>query len=513
LETAGTSTAAAQLRAKKKKVGQSARENSASGSIIFMGRLRESHSSGPDATTIPSGSPAGRRFKVTLLQEGLGNFEDAYYYTAECIESAVPIFEGKKLFVDHPDAIEEEVRPERSIRDVGGYFENLTAERDSDGRMCLVGDLVTLDSPDIEPIRARMVEAVKYAIAHPGQELIGLSINAGGDFDKVGLEQFMRETAIPEVCKAKLQEAIQRGVQVIRPVRRMTFANSCDLVTEAGAGGRISEILEHQRGTMSTKAKGKQVTDEKDKNKPAALKESEGEAKSKAKEGEGGDSGHADADDDEELIKSLMKKHLGDGFTEDDHAMAKEAYENAMEACEGDHAEAEKMAGYSMKMARHMKQKEGKKAVNGGAAPDENDIPAKGPAEPSVPHKDQVSEADETPKGVKESAKGGSADLTREVARLAGENAKLTKKIEELELTSFIETTLKESKLPFSATKKFRECIKEKKTKKEVSDAFAVFKEAFQSAGESDGMGLIIGGEKATGGSGAGLSFEDCTND
>ena len=80
------------------------------------------------------------KFRVILLKEGMGNSRDAYYYSRDAIISAVTVFEGRKIYSDHPSLAEEETRPERSVRDILGYFESVGAEEQPDGCMALVGD-------------------------------------------------------------------------------------------------------------------------------------------------------------------------------------------------------------------------------------------------------------------------------------------------------------------------------------------------------------------------------------
>lgn len=494
----------------KKKVTESA-------SMHFNGKLKES-------LTDPSmGDQAvGKRFRVVLIQEGMGNLSDCFYYTASAITSCIPLFEGKKLFVDHADKIEEEIHPERSVKDVAGYFENISTEVGPDGRTQLVGDAVLLDSPDVLPIRARMMESIQYSKNHPDDDLVGLSINAGGDFDQTGLEQFLKDEKIPESCKPKLMEALNRGITEIFPVRQMTFANSCDLVTQAGAGGRITQVLEREKG-KSMKKEGK-AREEESKEDEAKSKEdgSANPAADNKVDGDGSDSSDGsdadgdDSDKDAELIQAMMKKYLGDGFTEEDHAMAKQMHQAALEACEGNEDEAQKMAGYNMKMARHvqakmkqeeaMKQDEGMKqeeaTKDGGSAPDVNQTPAPGPSPSKVPSKDQVGMQ-------KQSAHGSSKAYIQVVA----ENAKLKAEFEALQVEQFIEASLKESKLPMAATKKFRECIKGTKSKKEVTEKLTVFREAYTAGSESDGMGFILSAEHPSAGSSGGVSFEDCKID
>jgi len=511
-------------------VGQAKQARKSPTSLKFLGRLRET------ATTTTGGIPAqpGRRFRAVLLQEGLGNLTDCYYYTKEAIASCPELFEGKKFFIDHPDALEEKTRPERSVRDVAGWFENCSVEIEPDGRSQLVADLVLSESPDVDPFRIRMLESLEYTKNHPDQDFVALSINAGGDFDTMALEQFIKLNEVPESCLPKLQEAMDQAISMIRPVSVMTSATSCDLVTEAGAGGKIAQLLERERGTMATKVKESKEKEKESKEKKEGKKEShkeDGAGAPPAKDG-GADGEHADADQDEELIQSMMKKYLGDGFTEDDHKLAHEAYQHAMEACEGDHDEAMKMAGYNLKMAKHIQAKQAKgnaqppnpEGVKGDApAPGQeaqpmeadddgggvagNKSPKSGPAAASMPADQQESEKKE---GHKESAKG-----SMDMVKLVAENARLRAELDEIKLGNHIDKTLMESGLPRAATKKFREsCLKGIKTQKAFDETFATFREAWTAgAGEGDGFGFVIGAEKSGGQSAGGLDFSDCKSE
>lgn len=176
------------------------------------------------------------RFKCILLQEGLGNLRDAYYYSKEALESAISVFTGSKIYADHPSAIEEESRPERSVRDVLGHFENIQVE-EIDGRAALTGEVCILGDKPFEWARGLMRHAIEHAKKFPEKAFIGLSINAAGDADEVSIEDAIARA--PESAKPKLIEAKETGVTSVRIVSNIKNAVSCDLVTEAGAGGAI----------------------------------------------------------------------------------------------------------------------------------------------------------------------------------------------------------------------------------------------------------------------------------
>lgn len=191
------------------------------------------------------------RFRCVLIQEGLGNFKDAYYYSRDALLAAVPVFEGKKIYADHPSSAEEQVRPERSVRDVLGHFENISLNETDDGKAQLVGDVVLLGDKQYEWARGLFRHAVEYSKNFPDKDFVGLSINASGDAEERGLEEVMESA--PTSAKVKLAAAKDQGIKRVRYVSTITEAVSCDLVTEAGAGGRILSMIESER-----KSNGKQ---------------------------------------------------------------------------------------------------------------------------------------------------------------------------------------------------------------------------------------------------------------
>lgn len=180
-------------------------------------------------------------FRVVLLEEGLGNLNDVYYYTREALESAAPVFDGLKIFADHPSLEEEEIRPERSTRDILGHYENVSVQDGDEGRAWLCGDLSIMPSVDCEWARDLMIRAVENAKKFPDKPFIGLSINAGGEATKTPIDDVIK--IAPDGAKEKLNEAKDNGIDLVKVVNAITRGTSCDLVTEAGAGGKILNII------------------------------------------------------------------------------------------------------------------------------------------------------------------------------------------------------------------------------------------------------------------------------
>lgn len=211
--------------------GQKKRESALK---ILSSRFRE-------AIAVKNGIP--NRFRVVLIEEGMGNSNDAYYYTRQALESAVEVFNGAKVYVDHPTAEEEEIRPERSTRDAVGHYENLSVETAPEGGQAwLCADLDILPVKATELQRAQMVRAIQNAAKFPGKDFIGLSINASGPSEETPIENVI--ATAPEGAKQKLVDAqASDGIETVKVVSKINRAVSCDLVTEAGAGGKILNII------------------------------------------------------------------------------------------------------------------------------------------------------------------------------------------------------------------------------------------------------------------------------
>lgn len=477
-----------------------------------------------EAEANPSADPQDpTRFRVTLIQEGLGNFGSCYFYTKECLQLAATqgIFEGKKAFSNHPTETEEVDRPERDVRDVFGHYENV-AYQESAGRGCLMADLVTISDPAFDRERAYLEHSVEYSQKYPNQDFMGLSINANGDATEVPIDQFIQQNVLSDSVKAKLAEAQAMGITIIRPVARLTSAESVDLVTEAGAGGSIDQMLEQENPMKkfhkfleSKEKESKKDESEKKEADPAAAappaegaKEDAGDGDPKDGEDPDGD-GDDDADQDRELLKSFLAKYLGDGHDEETYEMAKEAIGAAKELYE-DENEAMKCAGHSMQMAKHMAgKKEGAPApAPGGENPAPKPPKAPAPAAGQPPAQKQAGDPSNlSPESKKESDR---------IVKLTAENASLKEKIRKMELTGVegtLDRMLRESGLPMSATKKFREAIGEPKNEDEIKKSLKIFKEAYGSGGEADplsGFGIPEKHNLREAGSKGGLDLSDC---
>lgn len=158
----------------------------------------------------------GSAWDVLLIKAGLSG--NRRYYPASMLESAVPLFEGARAYADHPSKDEMRNRPERSIRDVVGWFESVTWDTNEQG---IRGTFRVLESADW--LRATL----KSAWDAGKRDLLGFSINAMGT-----------ASSRPRADGSTLIEAIEKVV-------------STDVVTTPGAGGRLLGVLESERSSES----------------------------------------------------------------------------------------------------------------------------------------------------------------------------------------------------------------------------------------------------------------------
>ncbi|OPZ24627.1 MAG: hypothetical protein BWZ03_00102 [bacterium ADurb.BinA186] len=299
--------------------------------------------------------------------------------------------------------------------------------------------------------RALMRNSVEYAKKFPDKDFVGLSINANGDAKEAAIDEILRSA--PEGAKFKLSKALEAGITTVRVVSKIDEAISCDLVTEAGAGGRIIKMLEAEN--MNKEEMKKEAEKEIEK-KEADKKEASPMDEKKEADGDAAPD-HSDVAADKALILDMLKKLglIGDGVSEEAaYCQTKEAIEAA--CSEGaSKEEAMEMAGKAMKMAKIMHaQKQKKEAAKVEEAKKESD-------DKDADDKKEEKKKEET----KES----------EILKLKGENAKLKESIGKIEMEKHLDKILRESGFKMEVTKAFRKAIGEPKSIKDIDEKFKVF--------------------------------------
>lgn len=179
-------------------------------------------------------------YAVILIREGKGNKEDDQWYTADAIKEMCEsgIAEGMQAYANHPDLEEEELRPERDIKQMVGTYHDVKFVKEGT-RARAEAIFVPLTLNDAHPQLGWVVTLAEAAASSKaptpicGISLYGLS--AGDDGER------------PD-------GSFGRMVSMIRP-------SSGDIVTSAGAGGGfIRQVMESARKAQLRKNDKKELT-------------------------------------------------------------------------------------------------------------------------------------------------------------------------------------------------------------------------------------------------------------
>lgn len=471
------------------KIDQIKKESAAIRSSI---RLRESLGALP--------SQGGNKFQVILIQEGMGNLKDCFYYTKACLQASASLFEGVKCFADHPDQIQEQIHPERSTRDILGHFEDVKY-LEVDGRGQLQATLILCEGQHFEWAKSLLTNALEYAQKYPTGEFVGLSINAQGEATEAPIQDFMRTEDIPDSVMPKIEQAISEGIDEIRPVSVLKDAVSCDLVTSAGAGGKILTMMERNamKPTKTTGKSGK-VKEAKQAHEEAGGEshEEEGKAPSAAPPaaagGAGGDdAGHSDADQDKELFQKMIAQYLGEEHGVDQNEameMGKHAYE-AYQAEGMEAHEAYEAAGNHLKMAAtigKMKQSKAHEEAGGARPMEETETHEEAQTPPPAP----------TASGKKGAAMQQEANLKNDLIKANAELVKLRESVTGMQVQTYLDKKLAAAASQRSPEfiSKFREALGKPRSIAEIEGLWKVFATAYDAGSEESDAESLLGAEK-----------------
>lgn len=178
---------------------------------------------------------AGRvSYPVIIISQGLGNLGDRNYYTASAIQSGVQVYEGKKAYYDHPTKSQADEQPGRSVRETCGHYENCKVVTDKDGLSVLQADFVP--EKNKSEVINKLDHAIEFKKKYPTKDYIGISINGDGEGKECTYEDFVKEF---NPSALEMEKISQIEGQSINAILKLTDAVSADLVTEAGAKGRL----------------------------------------------------------------------------------------------------------------------------------------------------------------------------------------------------------------------------------------------------------------------------------
>ncbi len=187
-------------------------------------QLNETYQPGGSCQLIEKTEPTGKVWQVLLIKPGTSKNNN--HYPAETLARAAPLFESKRAFADHATESERRGRPERSIRDVVGWFDSVRAEARG-----LIARFHILESADW--LRVMLVDAFMRGRA----DLVGFSIDAEG----------------------KVSSRIYGGRKV-RWVESIERVNSVDVVTEPAAGGELVKLVASAKGEEESEVDFEKLT-------------------------------------------------------------------------------------------------------------------------------------------------------------------------------------------------------------------------------------------------------------
>ena len=151
------------------------------------------------------------RATVIVIKPGFNASEDRYY-PAEMLKRDYGIFEGMKMYADHPTEEEDAARPERSIKDWVATLSSVVVDE---------AGIVTGVAEIVEPwLMTKLASLREKGMLSE----MGISINAVGVASK---------------------ETIDGKPTLV--IEKLTAARSVDFVTEPGAGGVVT-LYEADRG-------------------------------------------------------------------------------------------------------------------------------------------------------------------------------------------------------------------------------------------------------------------------
>ena len=180
---------------------------------------RGSESLGVFALREVSASDDAGNAKVIIIREGPGNLGDRHWYPAQTLIDSVNagVWEGAQAYFDHPTSLEERDIPERSVKNLAGWFSDAKIVDYSDPERGACKAIEATFHPQLGESRTSSLlrTCVEYAKAFPTKSYVGLSINACGNGEQAMFdgETWNRVDSITEVV-------------------------SVDFVTRAGAGGK-----------------------------------------------------------------------------------------------------------------------------------------------------------------------------------------------------------------------------------------------------------------------------------
>lgn len=182
--------------------------------------------------------------QVVLIGAGCGNRQDGNFYSPEILQRDFTRFSGVRCFLNHPSTWEEEVRPEREVEGICGWFSNVRAESTS-GILSILAELnyMQLTDGQLTESGKKAQGLCESAVVYQRQNgadkcLLGLSINAEGPSHVESVDVLAQKYPMfAEALAGRNEWNMVDGIESV---------TSVDLVTFPARGGKVLGLTEAQ---------------------------------------------------------------------------------------------------------------------------------------------------------------------------------------------------------------------------------------------------------------------------
>lgn len=428
-------------------------------------------------------------YPCVIISEGMGNLKDRNYYTSSFIESAVPVYEGAQAYIDHQTDEEQMKRPGRSVKELAGHYEDCKAVK-ANGLTELRAKFYPIEGK--EDVTSLVEHSLKYKKKYPEKDFIGVSINGDGEGVSMDYEEFIKEVSPPKQQIDKIKSIEGQSINVITLA---TEAFSADLVTSAGARGRLGEenkkqknkeklmkLIENFRKLLLGIEKG-----------DTALREEAVKGMLQTDDGDSDDQKKKEAEEKSEadsMVKHMLqaKKELKKEDGESDEAYEAKCMKQAFEKHKAEKKEAAEKSEKEKKEADEKEKSEKEKKEAAPADDKKKDDKSKDgdkghddAAQDKELIKKMMGEIEGLKKEMSE-LKKGKEEAEKEAVGAKESAAKANIELKTKERAQLVDRVLAESGLPRYVTTEIRGVIEKCKTEKEMRETVKTLSEAHAKA-------------------------------
>ena len=172
-------------------------------------------------------SAGGLSWDAAIIQEGFNNSKQRYY-TPEAIIDVARLINGAQMFANHPTEADEQLRPERAVQDIIGFYHEGRTQVIG-GKLTACATLTLLSREALPTPYQHIPAAVKEAASKGNMNLYELSIYGYGAAEATTIE----------------------GIRTNK-VNHIEVLASTDLVTRGGASGRLLAAVAEAAGAPAS---------------------------------------------------------------------------------------------------------------------------------------------------------------------------------------------------------------------------------------------------------------------